>query len=115
MKNFFENEIERAKKDAKATINVKVIGERPCGGDVDEKQLEEISKKVVEICEKHSGMPCVTKSGSTDCNIPMSMGIPAISVGSYLGSGAHTREEKVLLSSIPVGLKITANLILSYF
>lgn len=49
MKDFFENEIEKAKKDGKAEITVKVIGERPCGGDVDEKHLAVISKKVVGI------------------------------------------------------------------
>jgi len=36
-------------------------------------------------------------------------------VGSYLGFGAHTREEKVLIASLPTGLKITMELILSYF
>ena len=29
--------------------------------------------------------------------------------------GSHTREEKVLIRSIPVGLKIAAELILGYF
>jgi len=43
------------------------------------------------------------------------MGIPAISVGVYQGDGTHTREERVLISSIPVGLKIAAELILEYF
>ena len=45
----------------------------------------------------------------------MSLGVPAVCVGAYLGSGAHTREEKTQISSIPVGLKIAAELILEYF
>ena len=71
--------------------------------------------EAVAISQKHSGIPCACVSGSTDCNIPMSLGVPAICVGSYLGNGAHTREEKVRIDSIPVGLKIAAELILSYF
>ena len=54
-------------------------------------------------------------SGSTDCNIPMSLGVPSVCVGLYRGGGAHTREEYVWIDSIPVGLKIAADLILSYF
>lgn len=115
MKQFFDGEIEKAKESGKAEITVKTIGMRPCGGDVDEEHLARITENALRITEKHSGIPCKTKSGSTDCNIPMSMGIPAISVGCYMGSGAHTREEKVLISSVPIGLKIVAELILGYF
>ncbi len=80
-----------------------------------EGEFGDMRSRVETICQKHSGQPCIGKKGSTDCNIPVSMGIPAISVGSYLGDGAHTREERVLISSLPVGQKITAELILSYF
>jgi len=88
---------------------------RPCEKDVDQIKLAEMTEKAVRVSEKYSGIPCAVKSGSTDCNIPMSMGIPAISVGVYQGDGTHTREERVLISSIPVGLKIAAELILEYF
>ena len=115
MKQFFESEIEKAKQSGKAEITVKTIGERPCGGDVDKEHLAQMSEKVARICQKHSGKLCPSRSSSTDCNIPMSMGIPAISMGCYVGQGAHTREEKVLISSIPVGLKIAAEIILGYF
>lgn len=115
MQIFFENEIEKAKADGKAKITVETVGIRPCGGAVDEQLLAEMSEKCVRICEKHSGVPCKCDSGSTDCNIPMSLGVPAVCVGAYLGSGAHTREEKTQISSIPVGLKIAAELILEYF
>jgi len=45
-------------------------------------------------------------SASTDINMPLSMGIPALCFGAYLGGGAHTREEWLQLSSLPVGLAI---------
>jgi acetylornithine deacetylase/succinyl-diaminopimelate desuccinylase-like protein len=66
------------------------------------------------VCEKHTGIPCALESGSTDANIPMSLGIPAVCVGNYMGGGVHTREEWVEIASVPVGLKITAEIILQY-
>ena len=115
MQEFFEETIQKAKESGKADISVEVLGVRPCGGNVDEQRLAEMTNRVIEVCQKHSGLPCVAKSGSTDCNIPQSMGVPAIAFGCYQGAGAHTREEKVLISSIPIGLKIAAELILEYF
>jgi len=115
MQTFFEETMKQAKKDGKAEITVNLIGVRPCEKDVDQIKLAEMTEKAVRVSEKYSGIPCKVTSGSTDCNIPMSMGIPAISVGVYQGDGTHTREERVLISSIPVGLKIAAELILEYF
>ena len=115
MQEFFEETIQKAKEEGKAEITVDTIGIRPCGGNVDEERLTRMTNRVIEVCQKHSGLPCVAKSGSTDCNIPQSLGIPAVAFGCYQGAGAHTREEKVLISSIPTGLKIGAELILEYF
>jgi len=115
MKAFIENEIEKAREDQNVKISVNFLGERPCSGQVDFKKLSEMSDKVASVCEKHSGVSCLTKAGSTDCNIPMSLGIPAVAVGSYLGSGEHTREEKVLIESLPVGMKIVEELVMCEF
>lgn len=115
MKAFFEKEIESMQKSCNAKISVESIGIRPCGHNVDQELLEKLIKRAVDICQKHSGLPCKRTSGSTDANIPMSMGIPAICVGTYEGGGVHTREEYLDTHSIPVGLKITAELILEYF
>ena len=38
--------------------------------------------------------------GSTDCNIPLSLGIPAICFGVCRGAGAHTRAEKLEVASL---------------
>ena len=115
MQKIFETEITKAKERNDAQITVNTIGVRPCSGDVDGEKLAKMSEKCIKICEKYSGFECLTDSASTDCNIPMSMGIPAVCVGIFWGSGAHTREEKVEISSIPVGIKIAAELILECF
>lgn len=115
MEEFFNEKVEKARQDKSVEIEVKVLGVRPCGGDVDVVKLSEMEEKVRAICEKHTGIPCKSSSGSTDCNIPMSKCVPSICVGTYNGGGAHTREEFVEIDSIPIGLKITAELVLSYF
>ena len=115
MQNFFNTEIEKAKESGKAEIEVKLIGDRPCGGDVDQKALDYMVNLAVSVSEKYSGLKCVINSGSTDANIPMSLGVPSVCVGSHIAYGAHTREEKLKKSSIPIGLKIIAEIVLSYF
>ena len=115
MKNFFEDEVEKAKNKGLAEITVKLIGDRPCGGNVDKEKLEKMCNLAIRVSEKYSGIPCNTLSGSTDANIPMSLGVPSICVGSHLAYGAHTRGEKLLISSVPIGLKITAEIVLNYF
>ena len=115
MQAFFEGETEKIRAEGKAKITVETVGVRPCSGSVDENKLNEMTERVKTICEKHSGMDCGIKSASTDCNIPMSMGIPAVCAGVYLGGGTHTREEYLEIASVPIGLKVAAELILEYF
>ena len=115
MQNFFNETIKRVQGETDAKITVSLIGERPCGGQVNQEKLTQMTNEVLEICKKHTDKDCVCNSGSTDCNIPMSLGVPALCVGSYDGGGAHRREEFLYLSSLPIGYKITAETILRFF
>ena len=58
-----------------------------------------------------TGNAVTCKSASTDCNIPLSMGIPAICMGVFRGKGAHTREEWIEKASLKEGLEIALNLV----
>ena len=115
MKEFFETTVKKAKEKGLAEIEVTLVGDRPCSSEIDEKHFAEMEEKVVRITEKHTGKECKPHPSSTDCNIPMSLGIPGLAVGNCTGIGAHTREEKLLISSVPIGLKVTAELMLSFF
>ena len=53
--------------------------------------------------------------GSTDCNIPLSMGVPAICPGCVIGNGTHTREEYVEIDSPEPGIRLAFDLILHHF
>ena len=46
---------------------------------------------------------------STDCNIPLSMGIPAICLGVVRDGKVHTREEWVEVASLSEGCKLLLN------
>ena len=115
MRQFFEKTIDEAKSEAKAEITVETIGIRPCGGNVDEAKLADMTATVKAICEKYTGLECNPHSASTDCNIPMSLGVPAVCVGNCISYGSHTREEKLLIASLKLGLEITADIMLRYF
>ena len=60
-------------------------------------------------------LPLKVHAGSTDCNIPLSLGIPAVCVGVVAGAGAHTREEYVCIDSFVKGYRCAFACILPYF
>lgn len=96
-------------------VNVEMLGERPCMGDVDHEKHENLLEKARNVVLEHSGIDPEFGSGSTDCNIPLSLGIPSVCLGTYIGGKAHTREEWVAVDSLYSGYKIAFDLILSYF
>ena len=93
-------------------IEVELVGDRPCGVEVDDSALAHRAARAVEA---YYGIVPQFSVGSTDCNIPLSMGIPAICPGCMMGAGAHTREEYVEIDSLLPGLKVAAELILHHF
>ena len=73
------------------------------------------SPRAAQAAKHGCGMEMAFRSGSTDCNIPLSMGIPAICTGCYIGGGAHTREEWIETDSLLPGLQIAFELVLHHF
>ena len=93
-------------------VTVTNVGDRPCGGDVDAEKVKAMMAWANEASSRHYGKPHTFGRGSTDCNIPLSMGIPSICVGCYDGDRSHTREEWVAIDSLLPGLKFAFDLIL---
>lgn len=83
-----------ARSTRRGTISVdpKPIGDRPAG-------QTQASAEIVQMAlaaHRAEGVEAQTGAGSTDANIPISMGIPAITLsGSASGSGAHAPDEWV--------------------
>ena len=97
------------------SVTVTSVGDRPCSGDVDESKMATLMDRANALTLRHFGREISFGSGSTDCNVPLSMGIPAICVGCYEGAGAHTREEYVTIDSLLPGLKFAADMVLYHF
>lgn len=93
------------------TLTVETIGVRPCG-DVDPALQEALAKR----CENaFAGLPVPKRyPASTDCNLPLSMGIPAVCIGLCHGGGAHTAEEYILPASLLDGISVLKKLLESY-
>ncbi|WP_170313364.1 M20/M25/M40 family metallo-hydrolase [Lacrimispora amygdalina] len=96
-------------------VNTVLVGERPCSSGVDPIKQEHMINKVLEVVKKHTGTKPQKGCGSTDCNIPLSQGIPSICFGAVRGGGAHTRQEWVDIASLKEGYRVVFELILSCF
>ena len=96
-------------------VEVELLGERPCSGEVDVVRHEALMGRAAAATLRHCGMEMDFRAGSTDCNIPLSMGVPAICTGCYTGGGAHTREEWLEIDSLLPGLKVAFELVLHHF
>lgn len=113
MEEKFDQIIENARK-LDRDITVELVGLRPCEGTVDQAVKEKMIALSSDIIESYTGVRPGLGPGSTDCNIPLSMGIPSLCLGCYEGKGAHTREEYVVIDSLKPGYKVAFELILTY-
>lgn len=114
---FMHQAFEQAIDDLRAKgidVRVEMIGERPCSGKPDAGMMRWLENTAQQAIRAYAGILPGLGSGSTDCNIPLSMGIPAISPGLISGGGAHTREEYILRKSLLPGLKAGLAMLSAY-
>ncbi len=101
-----------------ATKGIKItstlMGYRPCGSVVDKQKHDALVDRALAALKTHMHVNPSTGSGSTDCNIPLSIGIPSIMVPCGRGMGAHTREEYIEIDSQVPGLKVALEMVLHY-
>ena len=84
-----ENSTRRA-GDAPLVLNLEIIGERPSGETSPQSLLVELAREATRAV----GIEAQLDQSSTDSNLPMSLGIPAITVGAGGKSGSsHTLDE----------------------
>ncbi|MBR5586853.1 MAG: M20/M25/M40 family metallo-hydrolase [Clostridia bacterium] len=106
-------EIFEAAKSKCQELKIELVGNRPCmSNELDMDKLQEITDRAKAIQAKHFGVDVKEKSGSTDCNIPHSLAIPAVALSNYRGGGAHTREEWVEKESFKAGMRVGLELML---
>ncbi|MDE3109022.1 MAG: M20/M25/M40 family metallo-hydrolase [Acidobacteriota bacterium] len=84
------------------TLNVRSLGARPAG------KLPADSPLLATIChvDRFLGNRCRIERSSTDANLPLSLGIPAVALGGGgTGGGAHTFDEWYDPAGRELGLK----------
>ena len=114
MKDTFE-EILRRCVPPDAEVAVELIGERPCAGDVDGNAMEDLIRRGSDAVRAVTGREAALTAGSTDCNIPLSAGIPAVCLGVCVGGKCHTREEWLDASSLEDGCRLFMEFLISSY
>lgn len=104
MKKEFERIFDQASK--RTELKIKLLGDRPCS-NIDVDKVERLKAKVVPVIEDTIGKKVLFRSSSTDCNIPLSLGVAALCIGANMHANIHTREEWVDKESMKTGLIIT--------
>lgn len=81
---------------------ISVIGDRPAARLPDDSPLLDALRAV----DRHLGLQTSMRLGSTDANIPLSLNVPAVSLGAGgQGGGAHTHAEWYSAKDREVGLR----------
>lgn len=97
-----ENERSGRRGTARITAKIREIGSRPGG------RLPETSPLLVALrsVDAYMGIRATIDCASTDANIPLSLGLPAVSIGAGgLGGGAHTSSEWFHPEGRDIGLR----------
>lgn len=81
-------------------VEIEVLGERPAGEGLANDPLLELARQALQW----TGIEPRYAASSTDINIPISMGIPAVCIGATHGGKAHTTEEFIRIAPFAQGL-----------
>lgn len=88
-------------------VSVELIGQRPAGKIPSDHPLVTLACR----CLQDEGLQPHLSIGSTDANIPLSLGIPAVCIGLSTGQGAHTVQEYINIDPLRTGLSQLVHLV----
>ena len=83
------------------TFDLEIIGDRPGGALAADHPLVNLAARNLESL----GMTPQLKIGSTDANVPLSRGLPAVCIGFSTGGGAHTLREFIDTGPLEIGMQ----------
>ena len=95
-----EKLIQRANKPG-VVVEAQVIGQRPAG----EMSAEHPLIQVALDCLREQGLDAILTTGSTDANVPLSKGYPALVLGVSRGGNAHTVQEYIHTAPVEQGME----------
>ena len=92
------------------TVDVTLIGNRPSGAMDDDHPFV---LRAMAATDAVGGIPSLSRS-STDSNVPIALGIPAVTIGGGgVGVGAHSLHEFFINHNGPAGVKRALLLVLA--
>jgi acetylornithine deacetylase/succinyl-diaminopimelate desuccinylase-like protein len=80
---------------------IETVGDRPAGGIQREHRLVQLAGAAYRA----EGIDVTYEIASTDANIPLSRGIPAVCVGVCDGGNAHRLDEYIEPARLPIGMR----------
>jgi len=99
----------RSTKEGKITVEAKLIGDRPVGATALDSPLVQTAKAAIEA----GGYKVSYRNSSTDANMPMSLGIPALTIGRMApgkSGRAHSLDEWIDVEKGPMVKAMTTSL-----
>lgn len=104
------SQVEQILEKAKSTqvvVEKNLVGSRPAGDiPLDHPLVQLARSELLKI-----GINPNMAIGSTDANIPLSRGLPAVCVGITRGAGAHTPKEYIYLEPLESGLSCLVSIV----
>ncbi len=88
-------------------VQAEIIGQRPAG----EIPASHPLVALAQSCLQDVGIQPKLNIGSTDANIPLSKGLPAVTIGLTHGNGAHTVHEHIEIEPLKKGLEQVLKLV----
>jgi acetylornithine deacetylase/succinyl-diaminopimelate desuccinylase-like protein len=93
--------VEQAAKEGDGQVKLELVGDRPAGAIP-------ADHPVVQTCmavHKALGLQTYTEPGSTDHNVPLSMGLPGVCLSVTEGANEHRLDEYIETGPIATGVK----------
>ncbi len=100
----FEREVRKIVDTASKpnlTFNIDVVGDRPAGSIPTAHNLVQMALAALE----QTGVKGTLENGSTDANVPLASGCPAVTIGITRGGNAHRMDEYIEVSPIASGMR----------
>jgi acetylornithine deacetylase/succinyl-diaminopimelate desuccinylase-like protein len=82
-------------------IEPQLVGDRPAGSKADTGWMVDTIRQVHQAL----GVETQVSAASTNANVPLSQGIPAVVIGTYTGEGTHRLDEWINERSVILGTK----------
>jgi tripeptide aminopeptidase len=82
-------------------IEHQLVGDRPAGSRADTSWMVDSIRQVHQAL----GLETQVNAASTNANVPLSQGIPAVVIGTYTGKGTHRLDEWIDEHSLLLGMK----------